>query len=429
MYTNLLDYRPVNDGSTINTEVFQTALSDIGRKGGGTLYIPPGKYLTGSICLQDNTYLYISAGAELIASSNYNDFSCARSEVLAEDSLYGFIFAKDRTNVGIIGPGVINGSAPEYNSEEVDQFGYRKPNAQRIRMCIFENCKNVLVEGITIVDSPMWTLHFISCEYGRIANVNILNGFKYTNTDAIDIDGCRNFHIYGCNLETADDGVCLKTSRKGEDLDRSCENIVVENCIIESYSSALKIGTESHNDFKNIKFSNILILKSNRGIALMPRDGGNIENVTFDNISIENEFKSPCHWGKSDSIYISVRRRSEHVSCGYIKDIYMSNISVKSTGAINLHSEQPDLIRNINMVNVRQDQMGSLNPARGTYDLRPPGNPSRQDDSGVHEYPDGLPAVYIDNITEKEVKFDNCRFTQEEGFSWNPQLIVFNQSC
>ena len=443
MYTNLSDYKPINNGRELNTEVFRKALSDIAARGGGVLYVPPGKYLTGNICLEDNTYLYISAGAELIASPNYDDFSCAQSEVVAENSHHGFIFAKNRNNVGVIGHGIINGNAPAYNSEKADELGYIKPKEKRVRTCIFENCHNVLVEGITIIDSAMWTLHFVSCEYGRIANVNVLNGFKYSNTDAIDIDGCRKFHIYGCNLKTADDGVCLKTSRKNKDLDRICENILVENCIIESHSSAIKIGTESYSDFKNIKFSNILVVKSNRGIALVSRDGGNIQNVTFDNISIENEFKEKCHWGKADSIYLSVKRRDQDFPAGHIRDIYISNISIKSQGAINLHSEERHLVENINMCNVKAHQIGSLNPDRGTYDIRPPCNPYEKGNIGmnnvyvlldgqarpwgVYEYPDGLPAVFIDNISQKEVKFDHCRFTQEAGFSWNSQLIAFTQ--
>ena len=444
MYTNLSDYKPIDDGSAVNTEVFCQALSDISLRGGGTLYIPPGKYLTGNICLQDNTYLYISAGAELIASPNYNDFSCAQSEVVAENSLRGFIFAKNRTNVGILGNGTINGNASEYNSIIEDRIGYRKPKKKRIRTCIFENCHNVLIEGITIIDAAMWTLHLISCKYGRIANIDVLNDFKYSNTDAIDIDGCSHFHVYGCNLKSADDGVCLKTSKKNEKMDRVCENILIENCIIESHSAALKIGTESYNNFKNIKLSNILILKSNRGIALVSRDGGNIENITFNDISIENEFTKECHWGKSDSIYISIKRRNLDMPLGYIKNIYFSNISIKSKGAINLHAEKLGLVENINMFNVRSHQMGSFHPDRGTYDIRPPCNPYRKDNIGmnnayilpngesrpygVYQYPNGLPAVYIDNISKKEVKFDHCSFTQEDGFSWNSQLIVWTRS-
>lgn len=444
IYTSLSDYQPIADGSALNTEIFRKALADIAQRGGGTLHIAPGKYLTGNICLYDNTYLYLSAGAELIASPDYDDFRDAKSEVAAENSHHGFIFAKNRSNVGILGHGMLNGNASQYHAAKADSLGYLRPEEKRIRTGIFENCRHITIEGITIVDSAMWTLHFISCEYGRIENVNILNNFKYSNSDAIDIDGCSHFHIHGCNLQSADDGICLKTSRKKTRLHRSCENILVENCIIESHSSALKIGTESYHDFINIKFSNILIIKSNRGIALVLRDGGKIRGVTFDNISIENEFSKKCHWGRSDSIYLSVKSRDKDTPSGDMKDIYFSNIKIKSKGAINLHAEKPDLVANIHMFNVRSHQIGSFDPDRGTYDLRPPCNPYQKDNTGmnnayvmvdgqtrpwgVYRYPNGLPAVYIDNIKREAVKFDNCRFTQEDGFSWHAQLIVFTKS-
>ena len=240
MYINLLEYGVISDGKTLNTNAFKNAINDISNQGGGTLFVPPGKFLTGSICLEDNTYIYLSPGAEVIASPNYDDFIAAESEVVAESSYRGFIFAKGKKNVGLLGYGTINGNAPAYNAEEADELGYRQPQKERIRTLIFEDCTNVSLEGITVIDSPMWTLHFVSCDYGRISDVKVLNSFKYTNTDAIDIDGCSNFHITGCQLRTADDGVCLKTSKKQGELDRPCENILVDNCIIHSHSSALK---------------------------------------------------------------------------------------------------------------------------------------------------------------------------------------------
>ncbi|KUI96595.1 glycoside hydrolase family 28 protein [Vibrio sp. MEBiC08052] len=441
MYTNLKDFHPIADGHNLNTDVFRRAIATVSAQGGGILYVPPGRYLSGSICLENNVSLYLSAGAELIASPNYSDFAAGASEVVAEGSYYGFIFAKGKQNVGLLGQGKINGNAPAYNAAIADELGYRKPHAERPRTVIFEECSDVVIEDISIVDSPMWTLHMVSCEYGRIGHVKVKNSFKYTNTDAIDLDGCRHFIVSGCQLHTADDGVCLKTSRKAARMDQACENILVENCLIHSHSSALKIGTESFNDFNNIKFSNCIISDSNRGLALVSRDGGAIRNISFDNISIETKFTAPCHWGKADSIYITAKRRQADRPCGVIEHVAMSNITIRSEGAINFHAEQAGLVKDIRLFNVCQEQLGHHHPDRGTYDVRPPCNPHQSDNSGmdnaytilegqtrpwgVWHYPNGLPAVFAHNISKTEIRLESCCFTQQEGASWNPEKIVF----
>ncbi|SDG77485.1 Glycosyl hydrolases family 28 [Vibrio xiamenensis] len=443
MYTNLNDFAPTADGVTLNTHVFERAIATLRAQGGGILYVPPGRYLSGAICLESNISLHLSAGAELIASPNYQDFCAARSEVMAEGSHYGFIFAKGKYNVGISGAGVINGNAPAYNAEQADELGYRKPHSLRPRTVIFEQCQSVLIENITVVDSPMWTLHMVGCERGQIRNIKVQNSFKYTNTDAIDLDGCRDFIVSGCMLRTADDGVCLKTSRKSDGMDWPCENILVENCLIRSHSSALKIGTESYNLFNNIKFSNCIISGSNRGLALVSRDGGAIRNVSFDNISIETEFTAPCHWGKADPIYVTAKRRHGERPCGVIEHISFSNITIRSPGAINLHAQELGLVRDVRLFNVNQQQLDSSDPDRGTYDVRPPCNPMQSDNSGmdnaytilqgetrpwgVWSYPDGIPAVYAHNIAKDELRLTCCQFDQQSGTHWNAEKVVFIQ--
>ena len=111
---------------------------------------------------------------------------------------------------------------------------------------------------------------------------------------------------------------------------------------------------------------------------------------------------------------------------------------------MNFHSEYAGLVTNINLVNVNQHQVGNENPDRGTYDVRPPCNPYQADNVGmdnaytilegetrpwgVWEYPGGLPALFVDNIYEEQLTIDNCKFTQENGFNWNPSKILIVNS-
>lgn len=442
MYIKLSDYHPSRDGSKINTNIFNKAICDLSKQGGGILYVGPGKYLVGSIFLENNVYLYLDSGAEIVASPNYDDFKESKSYVLAEQSFSGFIFARNKSNIGILGKGIINGNAAYYHSKNTDELGYRKPNRLRIRTIIFENCNNISLEDFTIKDSPMWTIHCVSCQIGNINKIKIINDFRFTNTDAIDLDGCTNFNIQGCYIKTADDGICLKTSKKPQHIDVPCENIIISNCVIESHSSALKIGTESYNDFNNIKFSNCIISNSNRGISLVSRDGGGLKNITVSDISITTKFTLECHWGKADPIFISVKKRNpESMQCGHINNVTFNNINIISEGAINIHSEPNSRVNKIFLNNVIQHQVVSDNKDRGTYDIRPPCNPNHSDNSGMNNayyipagesrpwgvfaYPNGIPAVFVSGVYKEDINITNCHFSREGTSDWSIDLIQF----
>jgi polygalacturonase len=183
----------------------------------------------------------------------------------------------------------------------------------------FENCKNVLVENVTLRNAESWTLHLLGCTDVHVKGVTIRNPAFSPTTDGMDIDASKNVIISDCNIFTRDDAIVIK-NRDPAYWHRACENIVVTNCLITSQASAFKIGTESIGDFRNIVFSNSVIkadtLDKNRhlnkewlerykewlvtsgnsekmmprtGIGIMTVDGGNIQGITITNIVIEAE--------------------------------------------------------------------------------------------------------------------------------------------
>ncbi|GAB3338758.1 glycoside hydrolase family 28 protein [Chromohalobacter beijerinckii] len=432
----------LNDFYDENTTIsFKKAIEHLASIGGGELVVPPGTYMVGSIELKSNICLNLEPGAEIVASPNYEDFSSTVSSVKAEESYYGFIFARDCSNISIKGLGEINGNALSYNDSPPDDFGYIQPKKHRPRTIVFENCSRISLKGFSIVNAPMWTIHLIACADGLIDGLSVDNGLEYSNTDAINLDGSRNFRISNCFLRSADDGICLKTSVKPKDIDFPCENIVVSNCVIESHSSAIKIGTETYNDFKNITISNCVITRSNRGVSIVSRDGGSISSVNVSNLIIETSLTKECHWGKSDPIYISSRCRNPSVEPGVISDIFFSNIHIKTEGAINFHSETLGKVKNIKLAEITIQQNYTNNKERGCFDLRPPCNPYNSSNDGmdnayvieagssrpygVHEYKGGLPAFYSEGILESEIGLINFNYTQDEKGYWNDTKVLF----
>ena len=439
---DIKQFNPAADGKTSDTAIFQRALDQVGESG-GELYISAGKYAIGGVVIRSNTCVTLDHGAELIACDNYEEFANAESSVVAEQSTRAMLFAKGASNVTIRGYGTINGNGPAFNETTPDALGYCSPQKLRPRVILFEDCKNTSITDIRIISAPMWTVHMISCDICTISNITVDNDLRFTNTDSIDIDGCQNVRITNCHLSTADDGVCLKTSKRPAEIDRPCKNIVVSDCVIKSNSCAIKIGTESYNDFENISITNCIISDSNRGIGLVSRDGGNIRNVNVSNIISVNKYVSACHWGKADPIYMSVRYRNPDIKPGFIENVYLSNIQCQSEGAINLHSELKNGIRNINFNNVALNQLPSSSEEADCYDVRPPCNPVNltgggmsnayaiDEDTGrpwgVETYPGGLPGFFAAGVDESEVNLTGLDIKRPELMpaNWNTKSVVF----
>jgi hypothetical protein len=320
--TNILDYGAKPDGLTLATVAIQKAINECSQSGGGRVEIPAGTYLTGSIYLKDNVVLSFERNAVLLGSINIKDY-LPRKDYLPPS---GLIRAEHLFNVGIVGYGVIDGQGWAFwlmEAQRIIHVGFeQKPRPEEPASgCLikFEDCKNVIVENITLRNSESWTLHLLGCSDVQVKGVTIRNPTYSPTTDGIDIDGSKNVIITGCNIFTRDDGIVIK-NRDPDYWNRVCENIAVTNCLITSQASAFKIGTESIGDFRNIVFSNSIIkadtldkakilnkewlkkyikwLKDSghsdfmvpqTGIGLMTVDGGHIQSITITNIVIEAE--------------------------------------------------------------------------------------------------------------------------------------------
>ena len=148
-------------------------------------------------------------------------------------------------------------------------------------------------------------------------------------------------------METGDDAIVLKTW-----YDIPCENILVTNCELKSSSTALKLGTESMGDFKNIHFKNCRIKDSNRGLAIVIRDGANVNNIRFSDISIECSRRHFNWWGNADPIWIILTKRRESSRIGSIQNVMFENIIANGMGTSKIESTVGEKIKDISFVNV-----------------------------------------------------------------------------
>ena len=261
------------------------------------MYFPAGRYLTGSLQLKSNVTLYLEKEAMLLGSTSpydYPGFSTEKELKVNNDHFdQALIYAEGAENIGITGEGCIDGQGRElaltidslhHTGELVDKHynTYRKRPNTRPKLLFMRNCQKVELRKTNFRSGAAWGLSFSLCVDLTIDSLHVENR-AYWNNDGIDISDCKDVRISNCFINSADDGICLKSHNRGAWNDR----VSISNCHIISSASAIKFGTESLGGFKNVTIDNIRIKDTFRSaIAIESVDGAEIENVKLENIEI-----------------------------------------------------------------------------------------------------------------------------------------------
>jgi polygalacturonase len=307
---NILEYGSKPDGRTLNSKAIQRAIDDVSKGGGGTVTVPAGVFLTGLIELKSGVTLNLAEGSTLLGSALIEDFR-------SDSSVFGhggpnprhLIFAMNASDVAVSGSGRIDGQGASFWEPsdkpplpEDQQWNAvashdltPKESGRPSPMLLFVNCRGLRIQDVHIQNSPGWTVHAINCDNVEIKDISIKNPVNGPNTDGIDITGCQNVTISGCNIDTGDDAICLKTSGSFGAEPRLLKNVVVTNCHLTTCCNGFKLGTESEGGFENITFSDSVIHNGEvpykerviAGIALEVVDGGWIDGVIAKNIQME----------------------------------------------------------------------------------------------------------------------------------------------
>ncbi|MCP4638965.1 MAG: glycoside hydrolase family 28 protein [bacterium] len=281
-----MDYGAKPDGVTLCTEAIQNAIDTCAAAGGGSVRLAAGRFLSGTLFLKSNVSLIIDEGATLLGSTELDHYPVTIPEYRSYTDRYtnkSLLYGENLSDIAIVGKGTIDGQGAAFEGEW-------KVRPYLIRMV---TCKNVRVQDITLINSPMWMQHYLACDDVRLQGVTVYNHCN-RNNDMIDIDGCKDVLIADCVGDTDDDGITLKSTSA-----RACENVTIRDCTVSSHCNAIKCGTESNGGFKNITIANCTVKPSADtepifglpaglgGIALEIVDGGTMDNVTVSDITIE----------------------------------------------------------------------------------------------------------------------------------------------
>jgi hypothetical protein len=356
------------------TLAIQKAINACAQAGGGTVYFPAGDYTTATLFLKSHIRICLAPGATIFASRQVSDYSITKDRIDMETNISILFYGKELENVSFTGRGTIDGQAEHTweDMKETDNFikaeteiarasGIEMKRAfallPRVSLFYLVSCKNVLLEHITVQRSPHWSVHIQWSQDIIIRGIRLFSSLSHgVNSDGIDIDGCRSVIISDCIIETGDDAICLKSTNQSGKYE-SVENVTVTNCVLTSTSCALKIGTETHGDFRHILFTNCIIKNANRGLGIFVRDGGHVEDVQFANISIQTQRKHFNWWGDGDAVRFVVLKRTEQSKVGSIQNIRLENITAGVEGTSLVEGFAGQSIQNIqlNRVTIRMN--------------------------------------------------------------------------
>jgi len=270
------------DGVTKDTAAFQAALDYCETKGGGTVDVPPGIYLIGSIVIHPNTTLRLEGRANLVGSPNIADYPLeqVRWEGEFRQGHRALISSDHADNVSITGSGAIFG--PPINLSVL-----RNPRGPAL--IEMANGTNVTLNGFSTLYEHLWSIHLLFCRDVTVRNLLIRT--IVTNGDGIDVDSCDGVTIEGCDINTGDDAISLKSGRglAAMQLGRPTQNVVIRNCTLaSSLDAGLGIGTEMSGGIRNVRLENCTLSGHQNGIFIKSRDGrgGFMENISGNNLDV-----------------------------------------------------------------------------------------------------------------------------------------------
>jgi polygalacturonase len=269
-------YGAKGDGTHKDTAALQAAIDACASKGGGTVQLTAGTYLSAPIVLKSNITLQLDKGATLLGSADHADYPAIIMFHLPD--LQPLVSAVNATNIAITGEGVIDGNGESWWNEarSIKDHGILGTGHPRPKLIILDHCKHIRVEGVTIQNSPMWQLVPYYSDDVTIRNIKVLAPANSPNTDAIDPFSSSNVRIDHVIADVGDDNIAIKSGPiNSPGPDDPSRDITITDCTF-LHGHGLSIGSEIAGGARNIRAERIHFEGTDNGIRIKAnRDRGN----------------------------------------------------------------------------------------------------------------------------------------------------------
>jgi polygalacturonase len=392
---DITKYGADGDGKKLSTDAISQAIAACSAAGGGRVIVPAGAFLTGAIHLKSNVNLHIEKDATLRFSrdpKHYLPVVYSRFEGTECMNYSPFLYAFEQTNIAITGSGTLDGQAdcehwwpwkgrtdcgwkrgdPSYQKDDqalISMGDHNIPVSQRVfgeghylRSNFIQpyRCQNLLIEGVTIVNSPMWEINPVLCQNVTVRGVNI--NTHGPNNDGCDPESCTDVLIDHCTFNTGDDCIAVKSGRNtdGRRVNAPCENLIVQDCTMQDGHGGVSVGSEVSGSVRNVFVQRCQMDSPNLQRALRLKSnsqrGGTMENVYFRDVTVGNVAEA----------VIEVDFYYEEGPGGpfnpTVRNINVSNVTCKSSKyALYLRGYKDDPIRGITLENCTFDKVAQAN--------------------------------------------------------------------
>ena len=321
-----------------NTKEFNEAIENVSRKGGGKVIIPEGIWYTGPIQLRSHVELHLKRGAYVVFQYNKEEYPLIKTNYEGNDRIRATspIYAYDEEDIAITGDGIIDGQGElwrpvkkmkltETQWNKLTQTGVTeggmwypsqssydgmhhqdiKPDEEnaleraenyydfyRPVMVSLIRCRRVLIDGVTLINSPAWNLHPLFCEHVTINKVTIRNPWFASNGDGLDLESCRYVNIFDTTFDVGDDAICLKAGKNGaaRKIQFPTEYVTIKGCTVYHGHGGFVVGSEMSRGVRNVVVENCTFIGTDIGIRFKSTlgRGGVVENIQLSNIRMTN---------------------------------------------------------------------------------------------------------------------------------------------
>lgn len=345
---SIKDIGAISNGIVDNGKIINKAIDSLAQKGGGSVVVPKGLWLTGPIVFKSNINLHLEKGALLLFSTDKDLYPLVETsfEGLNTRRCQSPISGKNLQNISITGEGVIDGNGDAWRpvkkekltegqwkalvasggvldgkgttwypsdsykrgaSNVIDQNVPNNPTDEngwqeikdflRPVMVSFNGCKGVWLDGVTFQNSPAWCLHPLMCENVLVSNITVRNPWYSQNGDGIDLESCKNSVIYNSSFDVGDDAICVKSGKDADGRQRKMpnENLIVSKCVVYHGHGGFVVGSEMSGGVKNVSVKDCLFMGTEAGLRFKSKRGrgGIVENIYISNINMINIVTDP----------------------------------------------------------------------------------------------------------------------------------------
>lgn len=340
---DIRDFGAVSGGEVSNTKVINQAILEAYQSGGGKVIVPAGIWLTGPIELKSNIDLHIESGAVLLFAKNKEEYPLYMSDYEGMETIRALspIHAENAANIAITGKGIIDGNGGLWrpvkqfkvtqrqwdellsiskttvtakdgeiwlptetartgwklsidNPKVLEQMETARECWDFFRPVLLRlyHCDHILIEGVTLQNSPAWNVHPCFCRHITIRHAVIRNPYYAQNGDGLDLESCQYAHIHDTTFDVGDDAICMKSGKgeKARQIKEPTQDVSIHDCTVYHGHGGFVVGSEMSRGVRNVEVRNCTFIGTDVGIRFKSAlgRGGIVENIVLEDIQMQN---------------------------------------------------------------------------------------------------------------------------------------------